>query len=183
MSPLALSFAVFAVILGGTFIGALLRTVLPGHHLAGDSKDVVRLGTGLIATIGALVLGLLIASAKSSYDTESSQIKQLTANIILLDRLLAQYGPEAGEARDLLRRSVVPVTARIWGEKSSKAAPNAPFEPDAAADVALSKIQELAPRNDPQRSLQARAVQVSTDLAKTRLLLFAEADNPIPSGR
>ena len=111
----------------------------------------------------------------------AAKLSNSTANIIPLDRLLAQYGPEAGEARDLLRRSVVPVTDRIWGEKSSKAAPNAPFEPDAAADVALSEIQELAPRNDPQRSLQARAVQVSTDLAKTRLLLFAEADDPIPA--
>ena len=180
MSPLALSSVVFAVILAGTFAGMLLRTVLPGHHLAGDTKDVVRLGTGLIATIGALVLGLLIASAKSSYDSESSQVKQLTANVILLDRLLAQYGPDAGSARDQLRRSIAPSVARIWGEKSPSAAPNAPFEPNAMAEAAFAKIQELSPQNDSQRSLQARAVQVSTDLAKTRLLLFAQKDNPIP---
>src|SRR5216683_4511376 len=96
MSPIALSLIVFACVFGGTFLGMFLRKRLPGHHLSGDTKDVVRLGTGLIGTIAALVLGLLIGSAKSSYDTQSTQIKQLTANIILLDRFLEEYGPETG---------------------------------------------------------------------------------------
>ena len=181
MSPLALSCVVFAVILVGTLVGMLLRKALPGHHLAEESKDVVRLGTGLVATISALVLGLLIASAKSSYDTESSQIKQMTTNIILLDRLLAQYGPEAGTARELLRRSIGPLVDRIWRENSSSAAPATPFEPTAMAEAAFSKIQELSPQSDAQRSLQARAIQVSTNLAQTRLLLFAQTDSPIPA--
>jgi fluoride ion exporter CrcB/FEX len=82
-----------AVILVGALFGALLRKILPDHHLPDGTKDYVRLGTGLIATISALVLGLLIASANSSYDTESSQVRHLTANIVLLDSLLDQYGP------------------------------------------------------------------------------------------
>jgi len=114
VNPLLLSCAAFAVILCGIIGGMLLRNVLPGHHLAGETKDVVRLGTGLIATIGGLVLGPLIASAKSSFDTQSSQINVMTANIILLDRILVQYGPEAGEARELLRRSLPPLVERIW---------------------------------------------------------------------
>ena len=65
---------------------------LPGHQLSTEDKDVIRLGTGLIGTIAALVLGLLIASAKNSYDTQSAQVRQMTANIILLENLLAQYG-------------------------------------------------------------------------------------------
>ena len=100
MGSLLMSCVVFAVIMTGIFAGMLLRQVLPEHHLSEESRDyVVRLGTGLVATIGALVLSLLIASAKSSYDTQSGYIKQITANVILLDRLLAQYGPEARRIR------------------------------------------------------------------------------------
>src|SRR5262249_21361010 len=81
--------------LSGIFLGTLLRRGLPEHHLDEHAKDVVRLGVGLIATIAALVLGLLIAAAKSSFDTQTSQVRQITADLILLDNILAQYGPEA----------------------------------------------------------------------------------------
>ncbi len=94
MSPLSMSVIVFACVLGGAFVGIFLHNSLPEHHLSGATKDVVRLGTGLIGTIAALVLGLLIASANSTFETQSSQVQQLTANIVVLDRILAQYGPE-----------------------------------------------------------------------------------------
>ncbi len=94
MSPLLMSVIVFACVLGGMFFGVLLRSRLPEHHLSGATKDVVRLGSGLIGTIAALVLGLLIASANSTYETQSSQVQQLTADTVVLDRILAQYGPE-----------------------------------------------------------------------------------------
>jgi hypothetical protein len=153
---------------------------LSGHHLSTDAKDVVRLGTGLIGTIAALVLGLLIASAKSSYDTQSTQIKQMTANIILLDHLLGQYGSETGEVRNLLRRGVVILADRMWRENNSDFAKAAPFEASAASEAFYLKLQELSPQNDTQRSLQARAIQISTDIAQTRLLLFAQMGNSIP---
>ena len=96
-----MSVIVFACVLSGTFVGIFLRNSLPKHHLSGATKDVVKLGTGLIGTIAALVLGLLIASANSTFQTQSTQVQQLTANIVLLDRTLAQYGPETDLARNL----------------------------------------------------------------------------------
>src|SRR2546430_17090666 len=110
MNALALTCITFVCISGG----ALLGMFLPGHHLSTDDKDVVRLGTGLIGTIAALVLGLLIGSAKSSYDTQSTQIKQMTANIVLLDRFLEENGPKTGAVRNLLRRGVVFLAVRKW---------------------------------------------------------------------
>jgi hypothetical protein len=157
-----------------------LRNTLAGHHLSTDAKDVVRLGTGLIGTIAALVLGLLIASAKNSYDTQSVQIKQMTANIILLDNFLEQYGPETGAIRNLLRRGVVILADRMWRENNSDPAKAAPFEASAASEAFYLKLQELSPQNDSQRSLQARAIQLSTDIAQSRLLLFAQMGNSIP---
>ncbi len=180
MSAIALSCIAFVCILGGALFGMLLRNRLSGHHLSTDAKDVVRLGTGLIGTIAALVLGLLIASAKSSYDTQSSQIKQMTANIVLLDNLLAQYGPETEAARNLLRRGVIILADRMWRENSSDLAKVAPFEASTATEAFYAKLQELSPQNDSQRSLQARAIQISTDVGQTRLLLFAQTNNSIP---
>src|SRR5713101_6686117 len=122
MSPIALACIAFACISGGALIGMFLRNTLSGHHLSTDAKDVVRLGTGLIGTIAALVLGLLIASAKSSYDTQSTQVTHMTSNVVLLDNLLTEYGPETNALRNLLRRGVVVLADRMWRENSSDAA-------------------------------------------------------------
>src|ERR1700751_2130760 len=75
MSPLQTALVAFACIFGGTFLGIFVRQRLPDRHLSGDTKDIVRQGTGLIATLASLVLGLLIASANEKFETENSQIK------------------------------------------------------------------------------------------------------------
>jgi hypothetical protein len=177
-NPLVLSFVIFVLNLAGIILGSLLRSALPRHHLDKDSQDVVRLGVGLIATMAALVVGLLIASAKSSFDTESSQVKQMTADMILLDNLLAQYGPEAAPLREEMRAAIPVLVDRVWQEKTA----NTPlrFEPNAGAEKLYLAIQALSPKNDLQRSLQSRAVQAATDFAQTRLLLFTESNNSIP---
>jgi hypothetical protein len=179
MSAAVLSCLIFALTLGGIVLGALLRTTLPQHHLSKDSQDVVRLGVGLIATIAALVLGLLIAAAKGSFDTQSGQVKQITADMILLDLLLEKYGPEALPIRVEMRSVIGPLADRLWHEKLADAA--GPIAKDTKAEGVYVAIQALSPKNDLQRSLQSRAAQISTDLAQIRLLLFAESDSAIPA--
>jgi Protein of unknown function (DUF4239) len=181
VSPLLISLIAFAIILAGVFAGALLRRTLPKQHLADDAKDVVRLGTGLIGTIAALVLGLLIASAKSSYDTQSGQVQHVTADIVLLDQLLAQYGPEARPIRELMRQAIGPLVGRLWREGDAASTSDAPFAATSVAENAFARIGELMPQTDAQRSLKARAIQVSTDLAETRLALFVGTGSSIPT--
>jgi hypothetical protein len=180
LSPIAVSAIAFVVIIGGAFTGTLLRKALPGHHLADDGKDIVRLGAGLVGTIAALVLGLLIASAKSSYDTQSSQVQHMTADVVLLDRLLAQYGSEARPIREGMRQAIGPMVERIWRENAAPTATDAPFAATAASEAAFTKIGELSPQTEAQHSLKERAIQVSTDLAQTRLALFVQAGSSIP---
>jgi hypothetical protein len=139
----------------------------------------VRVGVGLIATIAALVLGLLIAAAKSSFDTQNSQIKQITADLILLDNVLAAYGPQGRPIREQMRSSVCPFADRLWREKQDGL--RGPFETNAAAEKIYLETQGLSPQSDLQRALQSRAAQLSNDLAQTRLLLFVESDNLIPT--
>src|SRR5262249_30723562 len=139
-----------AVILGGVLAGALLRKQLPDHHLADDAKDIVRLGAGLVATIAALVLGLLIASAKSSYDTQSSEVQHLAADLLLLDQLLAQYGPEARPTRNLMRRAVDPLVDRLWQQGGTRSTQGTPFVASAVGGDAYGSLGELAPKTDAQ---------------------------------
>ena len=148
MSPLLMSVIVFACVLGGAFLGMFFRNTLPEHHLSEATKDVVKLGTGLIGTITGLVLGLLIASANSTFETESSQVQQLTANIVVLDQTFAQYGPEAVSARNLMRRVVASMADRIWRENSSPSGELAPFEASAAALSLYDEILKLSPQNE-----------------------------------
>ena len=179
MSAFGLSSLAFALIFGGALLGMLLRFVLPEPHLNADSKDMVRLATGLIATLSALVVGLLIASAQSSFQTRSNQIRQITANVILLDNLLARSGPQAQPLRPLLRGGVKVLVDRIWSEQNSSATGAAPFEASAQSDLFFDKLLELTPQNDGQRVVQMRAIQLWIDLAQTRVL-FAQTDRAIP---
>jgi Protein of unknown function (DUF4239) len=181
MSAWQISFLVFAIIFGGALLGGVLRPLLSEDHLNPDSRDVVKMATGLIGTLAALVLGLLIASAKNSFDLKTNQVRQMTANIILLDDLLAQYGPEATQLRGLLRQSIPPLANRIWHEEEGTAARPAQFKSSAEALAFEGELGRLAPANDAQRSLQARAISTLTEGAQTRLQLFAQAGGSIPT--
>jgi hypothetical protein len=180
MSALGLSLIAFACIFGTTLLSMFVRNALPEHHLNSDSRDAIRLSMGVIGTMSALVLGLLIASAKSSYDAKNSQVKQITANVILLDQLLAQYGPEARDTRVLLRRSIASMADKIWSEGDQAATATGSFVVSVEAETFLNSVLNLKPQTDSQRSAQARAIKALTDLAETRLLLYTQSGNAIP---
>jgi len=103
MSPASIGCIVMACVFGGALLGMALRPMVPDDHLNADSKDVIKLAVGLTATMSALVLALLIASAKSSYDSQRSEVTQISANVLLLDRILAHYGLETKDVRAMLR--------------------------------------------------------------------------------
>jgi hypothetical protein len=171
MNDIAIRLIVLACVFGAALLGIFLRAVLPEQHLSADSKDTVRLGMGMVATMAALVLGLLVASAKNFYDTQSSDLTQLSANVILLDRVLAHYGPETKEARDLLRGAVARSLDLIWHQK---------MEPTAAGgEILYDKIQALSPQNDVQRTLQAQASSMAIDLGKLRWLMFEQGSTSV----
>jgi hypothetical protein len=169
MSSITISLIVFACIFGGALLGIFLHRSLPQHHLASDSKDIVKLGMGLVGTMAALVLGLLVASAKGSYDAQSAELTQMSANIATLDRALALYGPETKEIRTLLRGAIGRMTDQLWSSTS-------PVPPSAAGgEILFEKIQGLSPKNDTQRSLQSQAVSIAVDIGKARWLMYEQA--------
>jgi hypothetical protein len=174
MSAMAISLIAFGCIFGGMLVGMLLRTALPEHHLSADSKDVIKLGIGMIATLAALVLGLLLASAKGTYDTMHNGLMQTGSKIILLDRVMAQYGPETREARDLLRHGLASSIEHVWfQERTGQMGPKAP-DPKARFETLQHKLWGLSPKNDAQRSLQSQALQVSGEIDEARWLLIEQ---------
>jgi hypothetical protein len=154
--------------------------MLPKEHLNDESKDTVKLGMGMVATLAALVLGLLIGFATNSFNNMRSEIQHTAANIILLDRVIANYGAEAKEIRDLLRQSTRARIELIWPEGKFEPSRLESAESVAASEAIQGKLRELSPRTDAQRWLQSRALSLSGDIAQTRWLLIAQADNPIP---
>lgn len=178
MNPLSIGWIVLACVFGGALLGMALRLILPEHHLSAESKDVIKLGMGLTAMMSALVLALLTNSAKGSYDAQRNEVTQLSANIILLDRVLAHYGPETKEARALVKLSAAGMIDRIWPENRSGLAQLAPNT--AVAEGFFDKIQELSPQNEVQRSLQAQALKTSIDIGQARLLLLEQGGRSIP---
>jgi hypothetical protein len=165
-------------VFGGALLGVLFRTMLPEEHLSSDTKDVVKLGIALIATMAALVLGLLIASAKSTYDTRRNQLLQVSTDIILLDRILANYGAETKDARTLLQRSVAAAVDQFWPANGDR--PATIDRRATSVEALYANIQQLSPQSEAQRSLQNQAITIALDLARTRVLLFEQLGSSIP---
>jgi len=170
---------VFGCIFAGAAAGVTLHARLPNHHLDGDSKDVVKLVMGLIGTMSALVLGLLIASAKNTYDTQSGYVAQLSADVLELDRLLTHYGPEARDVRELLRKSVNEGVERIWPKDSATSANLQPPVGKGASDAFFDSIQNLSPQTDAQRFTKGQTLQIATGTARTRMLMYAQMGGSI----
>lgn len=177
MGPTTIALIVFACVFGAALLGMALRSMLPEHHRTSETKDAVKLAMGLVATMAALILGLLVASAKDSYDKESSGVTEMAAKIIFLDRVLAIYGAETNEARELFRRTVEVIHQRMWPGKTSE---GAQLDPSASrGDAVYTAIQKLSPKNDLQTALKSQALSTVTDLGQLRWQEFEQAESSI----
>ena len=180
MAPIGISLLAFILALAGILLGSMMQRHLPVGQLKSGSKDIIKLGIGLVATLAALVLGLLVASAKSSYDARKSEISQITADVMLLDYLFIEYGDDAKVARAALRKAVPPVVEQIWREGRLVPSHTEPFKPVAEGEAFYQRVQNLQPANDAQRALHARIVEVTNDLTQTRFVLFSHLRSSIP---
>ena len=168
----------FALILAGTIAGTMLRSRLPEPHLTGDSKEVIRLATALVGTLTAVVLALLFAATRTSFEHTSSYVSRLAADITELDEILRDYGPEAAPVRTQLRAEIGPLIDSIWQEQAVKA--GRPTSLRTAHDASATYLlRQLQPKNSVQASLQARALAITTDIAQTRLALFAQPPDSV----
>jgi hypothetical protein len=174
MSSIAISFVVVICCCLSATIGIILHIKMPDSHFDSDSKDVVKSVMAIVATMTALVLGLLIASAKSSYDTQSTEIQQLAANVVQLDRFLVLYGPEAGDARKLLKRALIAGHDRLWPEDNHQTVDLNPAGTWGYIQVLSDAVSRLSPANDAQRRSQTAALGLLTEIYHARMLMFEQ---------
>ncbi|MGD0103588.1 MAG: hypothetical protein ABSC06_06075 [Rhodopila sp.] len=179
MNSLETASIIFGCSFGAGLLGIVLHVKLPDEHLDASTKDVVKLVMGLIATMAALVLSLLIASGSSSYQGQENEVRSISANVILLDRLLSFYGPDAKEARALLKQGVAAVHDRIWSPDGTTAADLDPEATKGVADTFMDSLERLSPKTDSQSALKSQAMQIAQNLGQTRLMMFEQSGSSI----
>jgi hypothetical protein len=178
MSELIIVGIVFGCAFGGALMGMFVAGQLPKHHLDADSKDVVKAAMALVATVAALIVGLLIASAKSSFDSKDNEVKHLAAYIVLLDRTMAQYGDETIEIRSLFRQIIAMRISQIWPEDDNDKVATE-LVGQRGVDEIQRKVLDLSPQNDDQRWLKSTALQMTNEIAEARLLVLEQLESSI----
>jgi hypothetical protein len=165
---------------GGALTGMLIRAVLPAHHFGDDAKGAVNLAAATVSVLTALVISSLVSSARVAFETTAGQVQEFSANLVLLDRVMAHYGPEIDEARDLLRRYTARKIELTWPKERARK----PIMDDPAAlemlETVQDKLRALEPQSEAQHWLKSRALQVSGDLAQVRWKLAVENEGVIP---
>jgi hypothetical protein len=164
---------VFGCLVAAVLVGRTLRRLLPEQHLSTESKDAMKLAIGLVATMSALVLGLLVSSVKGAYDTERSEVILMASKVTFLGRVLDAYGPDAAGVRALLRNTMEEAIQKMWPDQMRRPTDR---NPDVqAGNLAYATLQQLSPQNDMQRVLKSQATTLAADLAQTRSLLAAQS--------
>ncbi len=169
MSAIQISLTAFACIFGGALIGMLLPRVLPKENLSTDSSTTIKLAIGLVITMTGIVLGMLVNSARNSYYARYDELVTTSADIILLDRLLANYGPEAQDARSELRSGVQSSLERVWGDRSSV---RIELKPSQEVEGVCEKVLALSPKIPEQSLAKTEATSLAMELMRTRWLIL-----------
>jgi hypothetical protein len=180
MSATGTSSLTFVCAFGGALLGTYIRSRLPPTHLSKESQDVMRLGMGLVATMTALLLGLVTAAARSSFDSQDAAIRTSAANILSLDRLLARYGPETRPTRDLIRQAVAFRVETTWPEDGSAGSGLTQTPSASAIEQIENQILQLSPANDAQRWFKSESLKLSEEVMKARWRLLGSQGGAVP---
>ena len=169
MESILVSSTVFLVVFGGALAGMRLRGVVPQNQLGPDVKDVIRLVTGLLVTMTALVLGMLVSTANSSYQQRKDQLTEMASDFVGVDRMLGSYGPETQTAREELHSLAEASLQRIWPDQGSQ---DPQLRPTDTGQIFYNQLQLLQPKNEAQVAVKAAAISAAIALRRTYWLMF-----------
>jgi hypothetical protein len=178
MSSIGISAVVVVLAFGGVLFGMFLRSLLPQHHLSADLKDIAKVALGIIATISALVLSLLLSTAKASYDARGSELVQMSADILLLDRVLAYYGPDASDTRSQLRAAVTEAIGRFWPSDDAAAIGFSLNAPE--VEMLHDRVSHLKAETGEHQALRLQGLQLVAEISRSGFLLASHGPHSIP---
>lgn len=193
MYEIGSALVVFVVLLGGTGVGVLVRPLLPEEHKAHETVQLVQLVIGMLVTFAALVLGLMTASAKTSFDTAANDFRAYAADLIQLNVKLRDYGTDADSARRLIRAYTAAAIATTW---SREPPPPGDFYPKNLQqtgasdklenlqlgdmlDMAEREIRQLEPHDTYHRKLADDCLSQFMRVSEARWKLIEEAHSSI----
>ncbi|WP_238538759.1 bestrophin-like domain [Pseudomonas sp. GM74] len=177
---MVIALIVFGCLSASALLGSYVRERLPSHHLSDDSVTVVKLATGLIATMSALVLGLLVSSAKGTFDAANTELEGAAAKVVQFDRLLARYGTDTQGIRTELKHNYAEVTKVLVSRDRRQIATLDSPEAIHRSESLQRQVESLSPGNDDQRSLKAEALQDMDTVFATRWLILLQSNQSIP---
>lgn len=180
MTALGYAALTFVCTLGCAWLGTFIRSKLPAAHVSKESQDVIRLGMGLVATMTALLLGLVTAAAKGSFDTQDVAVKNAAAGLLTLDRLLARYGPETQPIRAELKRVIAVRVEETWPAFAASAMASPAPAAVPPAERVEDAIIALAPATEPQRWLKTESLKLTEEVLRTRWRLLGAAGGAVP---
>ncbi|MDM9624855.1 DUF4239 domain-containing protein [Rhizobium sp. S152] len=180
MTALETGGIVAVLLAGATLAGAWTSRHLPHHHLSTESKDAIKLATAVVGTLSALALGFLVASAKSRFDDAETELRGSGARLVLLDRIMAQYGSETADARKQLAKLVANRIADGW-DVSGGGEPRSVLADDLGIEPVQRQLRLLSPQNDVQSLIKARALEVSGAIAEAHWLVLESGNEGLPT--
>jgi hypothetical protein len=172
MNTILTSLTIFASIFGAALLGMAIRRKVPDNHLGSDAKDVIRLVTGITATTSALVLGMLVSNAKTYYDSWNAQVAEIASQVVTIDRLMADYGPETDEIRVEFRQLVQNFVERTWPKQDSL---QVALKPQYNGDILMRQVELLTPKDALQTSEKSQIVPMITSLRQAQWRMFARS--------
>jgi hypothetical protein len=181
MTSLSIALITLVCLCAGAALGSAVRGRLPDHHLRDDSRDVVKTASGMIATLAALVIGLLVSSSKSSYDQASAGVTQIGAKVILLDRTLERYGPETKAIRGRMHEVVASTVERVWPSERGLNPNLAAVEQTRGMEDVYDRIVRLSPQDEAHNVLRSHAISICGELAQSRWLIVEQAQTTLPA--
>jgi hypothetical protein len=176
MNTITASLLVTACVFAGGAGGLWLHRVVPKDHQVSETQEVIKLCTGMLSVLASLVLGLLIATAKTSYDTTDRSIRTFAAELGLLNETLRDYGEGAADSRDLLRRYTEQFLRDGWSENKAS------FEDEKSRKLleqVRGSIRGMKPADDGQKMLQSEAVESNVNLLRQRWLLIEQQGSSV----
>jgi hypothetical protein len=172
MSSIAVSSIVFSSIFASGLAGMAIRRVIPADYLGTGEKEIARLVTGLMTTMAAIVLGMLVSSAKASYDARTNEVAEISSEVVTIDHMLSRYGEETAEIRGQFRLLVEAGVTRIWPAQSPV---QAELRPRDDGEILVDELRQLAPKNDAQAQVKVQVLGLVVELRKTQWLLFLKS--------
>ena len=179
MSDILVGAIVFGLVFGGAVFGMVLGSILPDQHLSSEARDVIRIVMAMLATLSAVVLGLLTGSAINSLAEKEGELRSAGVQFIVLDRTLAEYGPETKDARDLLKQLLSARISQIWPEEGGNVS-LAALGGGAGIELVRRNLFAMSPKTDEQRWLQSTALQITNTIAVSRWTTVEQIGSRFP---